>query len=194
MPVEVGGGTEAGASAASYRLIAKGVRCLISFGLAGGLDPTLQPGTLLVPDVILSLDGHWPADPRLAAGLGRVGGALFSGGAVVATAAEKLALHARTGAAAVDLESAAVAQAASRHALPFAALRAVCDPAGRSLPQTALAALDQNGRIGLWRVAKGVFSHPGEVPVLMALAVDAARARRALQTRVDAIRRLGTLG
>ncbi len=192
-PVEIGGGTEAGAAAAAARLIGQGVRSLVSFGLAGGLDPTLSPGAIVVPDVILSGDGHWPADPRLAAGLGRVAGALFSGGDVVARAAEKRALHARTGAAAVDLESAAVAEAAARHAIPFAALRAICDPASRSLPLAALAALDSEGRIGMRRVMTAALSRPGEFPSLLALATDAARARRALRTRVEAIRRLGTL-
>jgi adenosylhomocysteine nucleosidase len=191
--VAVGGGGEAGATAAVGRLVAQGVRRLLSFGLAGGLDPSLAPGAVLVPDVILSHDGHWPVDPLLAAALGRVGGALWSGGEVLVTAAAKLALHARTGAAAVDLESAAVARAASRHALPFAALRAVCDPAGRSLPRAALAALDAQGRIGPWRVAGTALAHPAELPGLVALAADAARARRALSARVDLIRRLGTL-
>jgi len=193
VPVEVGGGGEAGAAAAAARLIALGVRSLLSFGLAGGLDPALEPGALVVPDVILSVDGHWPTDPRLSAGLGRVGGALFSGGAVVASVAEKRALHARTGAAAIDLESAAVAQVASRHALPFAALRAICDPASRALPDAALVALDPQGRIGPWRVARAALARPGDIPMLLALATDAARARRALQGRVDAIRRLATL-
>lgn len=169
------------------------MRALVSFGLAGGLEPTLGAGTLLVPDVILSTDGHWPTDPRIAAGLGRVSGALWSGGKVLATAAAKRDLHGRTGAAAVDLESAAVAEIAGRYALPFAALRAICDPAGRSLPRAALVALDANGRIGLGRVMRETFAHPGELPTLIALAIDAARARRALTARVDAIRRLKTL-
>ena len=187
--VEVGGGGAEGAAAATSRLIAKGARTLLSFGLAGGLDPTFAPGDLLVPDVILSTDGHWPTDPRLGAILGRVGGALFSGGVVVATAAAKRALYARTGAAAVDLESAAVAEQAARRAIPFAAFRAICDPAARSLPRAALVALDPEGRIGVGRVLREVLAHPGELPSLLALATDAARARRALATRVSAIRR-----
>jgi adenosylhomocysteine nucleosidase len=189
----VGGGGEVGAAAAASRLIAQGARRLLSFGLAGGLDPELGPGDLIVPDVVLSQDGHWPADPRLASALGRVGGALFSGGEIVATAAAKRALHARTGAAAVDVESAAVAEAAARHAVPFAVLRAICDSAARSLPHAALVALDQRGRIGAWRVAKAALSRPTELPALIALASDAARARVALSNRVDVIKRLGTM-
>jgi adenosylhomocysteine nucleosidase len=189
VPVEVGGGAAEGAGLAAARLIARGARSLLSFGLAGGLDPTLAPGTLIVPDVILSRDGHWPTHPPLAAALGRVGGAVFSGGPVVATAAAKRALYERTGAAAVDLESAAVADEAARHAIPFAALRAVCDPAGRSLPQAALAALDRQGRIVPWRVGRAAMAHPRELPSLFTLAADAAKARRALTRRVKVIAR-----
>ena len=154
--VEVGGGDAAGAAAACQRLIARGIRSLISFGLAGGLNPALRPGTLVVPDVVLSKDGHWPTHPPLAAWLGPVGGALYSGGSVLVTVDEKKALFARTGALAVDLESAAVAETAARHVLPFAVLRAICDPATRPLPRAALVALDPNGKIdGGGRLARG---------------------------------------
>ncbi len=189
--VEVGGGDAEGAAAACSRLIGKGVRSLISFGLAGGLHPELRPGALVVPDVVLSQDGHWPTHPPLAARLGQVGGAMFSGGAVVATAAEKEALFLRTGAAAVDLESAAVAEAAGRHALPFAVLRAICDPARRSLPQAALVALDPDGKINTGAMMREAIRRPAEFAALIVLGTDAARARRALSRRVKQIAAAG---
>src|SRR5262249_56207770 len=40
------------------RLIDQGVAGLVSFGLAGGLDPALPPGTLLLPPVVLLPDGR----------------------------------------------------------------------------------------------------------------------------------------
>ena len=185
--VEVGGGDADGATAACQRLIARGVRRLVSFGLAGGLNPGLRPGALVVPDVVLSRDGHWPTHPPLAAWLGPVNGALYSGGAVLASAEEKEILYMRTGAAAVDLESAAVAETAARHALPFAVLRAVCDPASRSLPRAALVALDPGGRIDGRAVLRQVMQRPREVAALIVLGTDAARARRALVRRVKQI-------
>ena len=136
---------------------------------------------------MLSKDGHWPTHPPLAARLGRVGGAVYSGGSIVVTAAEKQALFERTGAAAVDLESAAVAVQAARHAIPFAVLRAICDPANRSLPQAALVALDPSGRISPWKVARMAAKRPAELPALIGLATDAARARRALSRRIARI-------
>ena len=188
--IAMGGGTASGAAHAANDL-APHVSALISFGLAGGLDPALAPGALLIPTLVLADGEQWPIDPALSALLGGpTPGTLFGDGAILATAAAKAALHARTGAVAVDLESAAVARAAARHGLPFAVLRAVCDPAGRNLPRAALIALDNQGRIGALRVAAAILSRPGEIPALIALGWDAARARHALVTRVRAIGRL----
>jgi adenosylhomocysteine nucleosidase len=187
--VAVGGGTAAGAEAAVRALVAQGVTGLVSFGLAGGLDPALPAGTLLVPRTVL-LDGHgaMQTDAALCAWLGgATPGCLLAGTAVVAGVAAKRALHARTGAVAVDLESGAVALAAARHEVGFAVLRAVCDPAGRDLPPAALAALDRAGAIGALRVLGSVLRAPGQVPGLLRLARDAAAAQRALRERVRLI-------
>ena len=140
-----------------------------------------------MPDVVLSQDGHWPTHPPLAARLGTVNGALYSGGAVLATAEDKEILFGRTGALAVDLESAAVAETAARHALPFAVLRAVCDPASRSLPRAALVALDPDGRINGKAMVRELMQRPQDMVTLVVLGSDAARARRALMRRVRQI-------
>ena len=89
----------------------------------------------------------------------------------------------------MDLESAAVARAATRHGRRFAAMRAICDAAARTLPHAALAALADTGHIRPFRVLAAVLAHPGELPALLALARDATRARRALLARVAAISR-----
>ena len=142
------------------------------------MDPALRPGDLLQPSRVLADDDAWDADLALLGGM--TPGSLWGGGTVLATAADKAALHRRSGAVAVDLESAAVARAARRHGLPFAVVRAVCDPAERDLPPAALVALDPAGRIGLMGVLASVLAHPRQLPALLALGADAARARRAL--------------
>jgi adenosylhomocysteine nucleosidase len=83
-----------------------------------------------------------------------------------------------------------LARVARQHALPFAVLRAVCDPVSRDLPYAAMVALDAAGTISAWRVASAVLSRPWEIPALIRLAGDAARARHALVTRVRALGRL----
>jgi len=187
--IGIGGGTYPGALEAADRLATRGVRGLISFGLAGGLDPMLAPGSLVVPGAILVGTQRYPTDPGLSARMGGADGRVLLGGdAVVADVAAKAALWRGTGAAAVDLESGAVAEVATRYGLPFAALRAVCDPATRSLPPAALLALDQQtGGIGLGRVIGSLLHDPGQIPALLALAWDARAARRALIARARSL-------
>ena len=184
IPVAVGGGTSAGAETAAAGLV-HSVQALVSFGLAGGLDPALRPGTILVPSYISSSHGtHWYTDTDLNELLGGcTGHTLLGDGTILATIQAKQDARSH-GFDAVDLESAAVAAIAQRHGLPFAVLRAVCDPADRSLPRAALVALDVTGRIGGLRVLAAALSNPTELPALIALALDANRARRALRQRV----------
>jgi adenosylhomocysteine nucleosidase len=185
LPVATGGGTASGAEAAVRGAVAGGATALLSFGLAGGLDPALRPGDVVVPSAVLSGDAVFVADPALMAWLG--GGTphrLLGADQVVASAAEKRQLRQATGAAALDVESGAVARIAAGHGLPFAVLRAICDPAGRDLPPVALAALDRQGAIGIGRVLARLLAQPRQVPALLRLAADAAAARRALAQRL----------
>jgi adenosylhomocysteine nucleosidase len=185
VPVAIGGGTASGAAAAVARAVAEGASALLSFGLAGGLDPAARPGLLLVPASVLC-DGRWhAADPALMAWLG---GAtphrLLAADAPAIGVADKRRLWQDTGATALDLETGAVVREAVAHRLPFGVLRAVCDPAEQDLPHAALVALDARGSIGLARVAWCVARRPRQVPALLRLAADAAAARRMLARRV----------
>ena len=64
-PVRAGGGTPAGAAAAARALIEEGATALVSFGLAGGLDPELRPGRVLIPSIILADGETWRTDRAL---------------------------------------------------------------------------------------------------------------------------------
>jgi len=168
---------------AAAEMAARGAAALISCGLAGGLDPALSPGAIIIPRVVLGAEGErFAADPRLIAGLGgATAEALLDVPRVIARAAEKARLFATTNAAALDMESGAVARAARARGIPFAVLRAVCDPATRDLPPAALTALDQRGAIGLARVLASLLAQPRQIIGLLALARDAAAARSALR-------------
>lgn len=188
-PIAVGGGTYAGALLAAERLVRDGINALVSFGVAGGLDPTLRPGTVLVPHEVLTVGSRVPSDPALNRRLGGPsGGILLGAERIVASAAAKIALFATTNAAAVDLESGAVAIVASRHRIPFAVLRAICDPAERDLPPAALIPPNRHGAIVLTRILGSILTQPRQMPSLPALAVNAMAARRALRTAVTQIR------
>ena len=183
--VEIGGGEPDGATAAAQRLVRSGVSALISFGLAGGLAPRLTAGLLVIPlDLIAETGQTWRCDPALAARFGLQHGSMLAGDAILTTALAKTAAYQRHGALAVDLESGAVARIAAAHNIPFAILRAICDPADRDLPPAALTALHPDGRIKPGALLQSLARHPRQIPALIVLGRDAARARKALLAAV----------
>ncbi len=191
-PVAVGGGGATGAEAAARRLVADGVAGLLSFGLCGGLDPALRPGALLIPDAVLDGAARHATGRAIAACFGGPTPHLLLGASqLAATATEKRWLRETTGADAVDLESGAVARVATEAGLPFAVLRAVCDPAEQDLPPAALVALDGKGAIGLVRVLASLAARPAQLPALLALARQATAARASLLRAVTAARPSG---
>jgi adenosylhomocysteine nucleosidase len=180
-----GGGTPEGAAAEANSLIDEGAETLISFGLAGGLDPALAPGAVIIPLAVLDGGLRYECAPDLTAWLGGPNtDAVLGGDAIAVTAIEKSTLFTRNAAAAIDLESGAVARVARARGVPFAVLRAICDPACRDLPPAALAALNARGRIGLFRILASLLRHPAQLTSLIGLARDAASARNALAKRL----------
>ncbi len=158
------------------------VTAVLSFGIAGGLDPMLQPGDLVAATRIRASAGAWPADMAWAARLARITAArlgVLAGANLAATdAAAKKALRAMTGALAVDMESQVAAAFAARRSLPFAALRAVADTAEEVLPQAALVGLTADGRPAPLRVLLALARRPSDLKPLRAVA---ARSRTALE-------------
>jgi adenosylhomocysteine nucleosidase len=162
------------------------VRALMSFGLCGGLDPALAPGTVLVAhQIALPEGGRMHFDSRWAHAIAsRIPQAriapLLGADTVAVTAAEKGRLFARHLVPAVDMESRGVAEAAHEAGVPFVALRAVADPADRSLPPAAVDAINAYGRLRPLRVLLGLLRRPRDLAALFALATDARRGYDAL--------------
>ncbi len=134
------------AGLAARRLVDAGARALLSWGVAGGLSDALAPGDLLLPERIDAEGDAWLVDAEWRAQLARqlpaaTGGRLWCSRSPVLSLPDKQALAAR-GMSAVDMESAAVAAVASMACLPFVAVKAICDPAGRAVPGPALELLD----------------------------------------------------
>jgi adenosylhomocysteine nucleosidase len=184
--VRVGGGTPFGAEQAAEALVREGAQGLISFGLAGGLKPGLVAGSIIVPTAILEGNRVFPADYALMAFLGGSTGApLYAGQKIAATAHDKSLIYCRSHPDGIDLESGAVARVAQAHSLPFAALRAVADPADADLPPAALMALTDDGKIKLLGVALSILRRPQQIKGLIALAQAAKAARAALLARLE---------
>jgi adenosylhomocysteine nucleosidase len=187
------GGVPARTAAALSEAIGGGATGLVSFGMCGGLAPALAPGTLVCARTVIAPDGtRHPVDEvwraRLPGWAEAVDGDVFGSDAIVGTTAEKAALHARTGAIAVDLESAVVAAAAARAKLPFIVLRAIADPAERDLPSAAYITLTPDGAPDIGRILASVLREPTQITGLIRLARDARLALRALTRAVAATR------
>ena len=165
-------------------------RGVISFGVAGGLDPALKTGDIVVATEVLAGDTRWLAGSALneemiaSAALRRrrvVRGGLAGVEQVVVACACKAALRSETGAAAVDMESHIAAAYAAEEGLPFAALRVISDPASRALPALAMSAVKPNGDIDLRKVLRSVARNPMTLRALVSTGIDFNRALRSLR-------------
>jgi adenosylhomocysteine nucleosidase len=189
-PVAIGGGSTNGAARAARHLIDQGATGIVSFGLAGGLDPALPAGTLIVANEVIANGRIWPTDGSLSAQMGGATGHRCLGlDRIVVSPTEKQRLGRETAAVAVDMESGAIAETANALGVPFAVLRAICDAADSMLPPAALVALNSEGRIAPTALAWSIVTHPGQIGALLALARDAATARQALRSRIAVMQR-----
>ncbi|NUB24760.1 hypothetical protein [Azospirillum brasilense] len=190
MPVACATGDAA--AAAAHRLLEDGACGIVSFGIAGGLAPDLRPGSLVLASAVVDEGGAvfeaWqPWRDRLRNTLPQAHSALIAGARMpVVTVGDKARLRALTGAAAVDLESLAVARACQAWGRPFAVLRAVADPAWRALPTAALAGLNGEGRITPGAVLARLTANPSQLVALGRLAWDLGRALAALRRAAGA--------
>lgn len=187
-----------GASAARARALAAelldgGCDALVSFGLAGGLDPRLSSGALCLPEAVLTAWGARHAvDARWRTHLARrIGGAprcalLLGTDQAIASPEEKAELFTRTGATAIDMESHAVAAAAADRAVPFLVIRAIADPAERRLPPWLAGVIGADGRPVARRLAAGLARNPADAAAMLRLGGDARRGLKALR-RVAAL-------
>lgn len=188
----------AAAALAARALVKAGATALASWGVAGGLDPALSAGTIFLPSEVIASDGtvlqtacHWRG--RLGAAIAAhrplVHGRLLTTSHAIGGVAAKAAVFAETGAAAVDMESVAVAQIAGINGLPFIAVRVIVDTAQDVLPRMLMAA-SRSGHVQAWRLIGALALAPADLAPLIRLAQRYRAANRSLA----AIARTGALG
>jgi len=227
--VAISAGRPNRAAAETERLVERGASALLSWGIAGGLDPRFLPGDLLVADGVVEPGGRPFAfdegliaaireafqnipgqstglhsrperDPRRGntpavsvprtkasappAELAQLANLCLLAGSeiVVCQPAAKAALHQRNAAAAVDMETHRVAAIARKAGLPAIAIRAISDPASRSLPALVAHALDEEGRPRIGAVLRGLAARPFDLPALIRAGHDSRKALGALST------------
>jgi adenosylhomocysteine nucleosidase len=184
-------------------LIEAGVSALVSWGMAGGLDPALPAGTIFLPSEVISVAGtREVTTPEWRERLGRVlaaqrsirstvvmQGRLLTSPSAIGSLSEKKRLFNETGAAAVDMESLAIAEIAHAHQLPFMAVRVIVDSAEDALPRAVTAAADKEGHLRMWSLLGALAREPSDLRPLIRL----ARRYRTASRSLAAVARLGSL-
>jgi adenosylhomocysteine nucleosidase len=184
-------------------LVEAGAGALVSWGMAGGLDPALAAGTIFLPGEVISLEGasvttapEWRerlgktlAARRAIRGHVMMRGRLLTSPRAIASLSEKSALFSKTGASAVDMESLAVAETARDCELPFMAVRVIVDSAADALPRAVAAAADEEGHLQMWRLLGALAREPSDLKPLIRL----ARRYQAASRSLAAVARLGSL-
>jgi adenosylhomocysteine nucleosidase len=192
----VSGMGPAAAERGARALVDAGATALASWGLAGALDPTFTAGTIFLPEEVVGTDSS--GFPTAKSWRERVGsairacdpvthGKLLTTATVVGTAQQKATLFDDTGAAAVDMESLAVARVADLSRLPFIAVRVIVDGAEDSIPEAIALATDGSGHVQLWRLMGDLVRAPANFAPLMRL----ARRYRAANRSLAAVARAG---
>ncbi|MGB6487604.1 MAG: hypothetical protein WBE91_12030 [Steroidobacteraceae bacterium] len=184
----VSGIGEGAAAAAARRLVLAGATALVSFGMAGGLDPALICGAVLLPEEVVARGAvvsvtatEWRQRLRAAlpASCIACGGRLLTSERPVASPDAKAAAWRESRAAAVDMESAAIAQVARQAGLPFIALRIIVDTASDQLPAAVIAA-SSGGQLRLGRLLAALLRAPGDIGGLIRLSARYRIAMRVL--------------
>lgn len=130
--VHSGIGIAAARSAAEKLFAAVTPRCVISCGYAGALDPGLAVGDLVVAENVS--DGELADRARSCLGSRAHFGELYTSDRALETVFEKEALREKTGALAVDMETAAWVEACVARGVPLLAVRVISDGARQPIP------------------------------------------------------------
>ena len=192
--LKVSGIGEKRARRAAASLVENGATALVSYGSAGGLHPSIRSGALVLPGKVISPSGKsffpdrsWlkRLESTLRGHLAVSKGVLVESQTVLGNPGEKRRLHQRSGAIAVDMESASIAQVCEEAGIPFMAIRAVVDPPHMILPRHAVEAMDSDGRLRPYLLLRSLLQHPGELFPLLRLGWCFRRAMAALKTAAN---------
>ena len=176
------------AARATAKLLADGpIECLIVCGFGGGLTEQITPGSLIVAERVLDATGENAETPKICrpdrAMLERAQGPrgdLVTVGKVLTTPGEKQALHARTQAQMVDMETAGAVAVAEQAGVPWLSVRAATDSVDEPLPFDFNALADAEGNVDRGRVVMAALTHPWKIPALIRLGKNSALAAKNL--------------
>jgi adenosylhomocysteine nucleosidase len=173
----------------------------IGTGVAGALTDGLAPGDLVLadrvmvqhdavtqPERLIRIDGELLGElgRRLdAAGLRFASGGMLSARRVLSGGAEKRLARKNTGAIAVDMETASIAEQASARGVSFTCLRAIIDQVDEEVVGATLT--DESGEVSVRAATAYLLRNPGDLLKLPRMMANLNRATRSLAAGLEAI-------
>lgn len=132
--------------------------CVVTAGFAGGLNPDFPRGA-----VLFDADEPFPIPVARLKNAGAFPACFHCAKRVVATAAEKSALHREIGADAVEMESAVIRAACRAAGVPSATVRVISDAADEDLPLDFNQFMTTEGDMNYARLAWAVVKSPSKI-------------------------------
>lgn len=185
---------QARARSAAEALVDIGANALLSFGVAGGCNPDLPSGTVILAtgirdissggggDILYTNRGWQRRIKSLLLGNVLLEDALLASVSTPITdSTSKRQLFHDLGVAAVDMESAAAARVAIDAGIPFMALRVIVDTADTTLPAAALAGMSPDGTVRTGPIVQAILRRPQDIPGLVGIAMADSKARKSLK-------------
>ena len=183
------------AHAATKKILDHNVDALISWGVSGAIDPSLNSGDVLIPEIISFnnedyITSTWWKNniyDHLKKYLSNIKAVnILSVNEISGSLENKKDIFSNTGSNAVDMESGTIASIAKSENKEFIALRTVADDANTIIPDTVISNIDHLGRPDLIPVISSCLKHPGQIIDLLKLARKHKRAIHSLtQIAID---------
>ncbi len=179
--VVTGVGRSRAMQAASVLLERHAPRHVFITGFAGGLDPSLKAGDVVVPQTLIDCEtgGRFTT-----AASHDDATSICTTDRLIDTPTAKAALRRRYGGAAVDMESAAIAAQCVVWKIPWTCVRAISDTAGEKLPPFLLKLTFENGRANPLLAAALAVSQPKQIGPLIRLGRHSSVAAKNMAARL----------
>lgn len=163
-------GMAAGAQAAQ-RILERDVDWVMVVGVAGGVDHSIEIGSVIVPEVVVDRATGGSFEPSFVGDIAARG--TLSCGDDLITDPAAIAEMERSGVVAVDMETAAVAAVCEGAAVPWSVFRGISDFADGGLVDDALFAMTQpDGSADPEAMARYLAENPERLQVLEQLGRD----------------------
>lgn len=178
------------ASQAAKKCIDLDINTLVSWGIAGALDPAIDSGDLVIAKTIIDGDKNYQSSSALAEKLLSffsekkttvLNASISSDNNICATVKDKNNLFIKTGAIAVDMESAAIAATALDNNLDFIVIRSIADKADLTIPEAVLKYTDDMGNPVIIKFIYSCIKKPDQIMDLFKLACSYKKALKSLK-------------